>query len=173
MPIIAIYKICGQIPNGTRLRILKLQEHLIEARVITGKHKNKVVYIPRQTVETTPEQYPFILKRKQFPILPVYALTIDKSQGQTVETLGVFLKRQVFSHGQLYVAISRCKHYKNLCILSGAVGERDEMRNIVFKELLAQSGHLDELENLCLKLLFVRIIWLKQSAQIKQNEQIF
>ena len=59
----------------------------------------------------------------------------------------MFLKQQVFSHGQLYVAIGRCKHYRNLCILSGAVGERDEMRNIVFKELLAQSGHLDELEN--------------------------
>jgi len=34
-------------------------------------------------------------------------MTINKSQGQSVEHVGVDLRTPVFSHGQLYVALSR------------------------------------------------------------------
>lgn len=50
---------------------------------------------------------PFLLKRLQFPILLAFAMTINKSQGQTFDRVGIFLPRPVFSHGQLYVAFSR------------------------------------------------------------------
>ena len=33
--------------------------------------------------------------------------TINKSQGQTLKTVGVWLRQPVFTHGQLYVAFSR------------------------------------------------------------------
>jgi hypothetical protein len=46
-----------------------------------------------------------------------FAMTINKAQGQTIPTVRIFLPEHVFSHGQLYVALSRaasCEHVKVL-----------------------------------------------------------
>ena len=34
-------------------------------------------------------------------------MTINKAEGQSINILGVYLPQPVFSHGQLYVALSR------------------------------------------------------------------
>ena len=74
--------------NGTRLKITKL----------TGEFSS----------------LPFILYRKQFPVTLAFCMTINKSEGQSFDCVGLYIKRQLFSHGQLYVALSRCKNPKNI-----------------------------------------------------------
>ncbi len=43
-----------------------------------------------------------------------YAMTINKSQGQTLFHVGLHLADDVFSHGQLYVTFSRAKALANV-----------------------------------------------------------
>ena len=71
------------------------------------------------------------------------AITIDKSQGQTFIVYGLYLPRPVFSHGQLYVALSRISNPKNIKVFIDAVPGLQTLRhtrNIVFKEILLLSN---------------------------------
>ncbi len=57
---------------------------------------------------------PFIMSRRQFPIRLAFAMTINKSQGQSLGKVGILLRVPVFTHGQLYTAFSRAQ--KRDCI---------------------------------------------------------
>ncbi|KAM3342618.1 hypothetical protein P3S68_027584 [Capsicum galapagoense] len=62
-------------------------------------------------------------------------MTINKSQGQSLSHVGLFLKKSVFTHGQLYVALSRVTIRKGLKISTyddeGKI--TNEVKNIVYK----------------------------------------
>ena len=60
---------------------------------------------------------PFKMNRHQFPIIPSFAMTINKSQGQSMNNVGLYLSNSMFSHGQLYVALSRVKSIEGLKVL--------------------------------------------------------
>lgn len=121
--------------NGTRLKITKLFKSNIEAEIITGEHRKNIVYIPRIKLQTNEaEKFPFILNRQQFPIALSFAMTINKSQGQTFKNLGLFINKPLFSHGQLYVALSRCTSPSGLKI-QNKLNDTNEIENIVWKEI--------------------------------------
>src|SRR5947207_2323536 len=77
----------------------------------------------------------FILRRRQLPIRLGYSMSINKAQGQSLHRVGINLNNSVFAHGQLYVALSRCTDYQNLCVLlpSNANGKTP---NIVYSEVI-------------------------------------
>ena len=56
-------------------------------------------------------------------------MTINKAQGQTIPIVGVYLPEPVFSHGQLYVALSRATAKRNIKILALKVNEKDKTEN--------------------------------------------
>ncbi|KAK1694682.1 hypothetical protein QYE76_011379 [Lolium multiflorum] len=63
------------------------------------------------------EMFPFHFKRKQFHVRLSFAMTVNKAQGQTIPNVDIYLPESVFSHGKLYVALSRSTARKNVKIL--------------------------------------------------------
>ncbi|CAI0557161.1 unnamed protein product [Linum tenue] len=124
--------------NGTRLIIIRLGQWSIEAKILTGTHIGDHVFLPRLVLTTEVPHLNFTLRRRQYPIALCFAMTINKSQGQSLNNVGLCLRHQVFCHGQLYVAVSRVTTRKGLKILScNDEGEEVKtMKNIVFKEVL-------------------------------------
>ena len=84
----------------------------------SGQHAGKRIFLPRIPLcPSDDEMFPFQFKRKQFPIRLSFAMTVNKSQGQTIPNVGIYLPEPVFSHGQLYVALSRSTARNNVKIL--------------------------------------------------------
>ncbi len=82
---ILLQNMLDDLANGTRLIMIKLMQHIIDAEIATGPDNGRRVFIPRLTI--TPfdtEMMPFTLPRGQFSLRPAFALTINKAQGQTL-----------------------------------------------------------------------------------------
>jgi ATP-dependent DNA helicase PIF1 len=86
--------------NGTRLIVVKLMQHIIDAEIATGPDKGRRVFIARLNITpSNTERMSFTLHRQQFPLQPTFAMTINKAQGQTLQIVGVYLPKPFFATG--------------------------------------------------------------------------
>ena len=117
---------------------------LIAGEVVSGNNKGLRYWIPRICLQTDSAELPFILRRRQFPIRLSFVMTINKSQGQEFDKVGIYLPSPVFSHGQLYTAFSRAKAASDVKIQIAETDDQGHLRknsndvftkNIVYREI--------------------------------------
>ncbi|XP_012830408.1 PREDICTED: ATP-dependent DNA helicase PIF1-like [Erythranthe guttata] len=123
--------------NGTRLQVINMGKHVLNCRILPGKHVSDMVFIPRMTLVPSNSALPIKFQRRQFPLMVSFAMTINESQGQTLSYVGLYLPKPVFSHGQLYVALSRVKSRSGIKILinSESGDTTNVTHNVVYKEV--------------------------------------
>jgi ATP-dependent DNA helicase PIF1 len=103
--------------NGTRMAVQEFGRNLIRFEILTGAAEGDHMWLPRIILKNEGSHFPIVFRRWQFPIRVAHAMTINKSQGQTLGKVGIDLRTPIFSHGQLYVALSRVKRESNLRVL--------------------------------------------------------
>ena len=124
--------------NGTRLRLTHIGRFILEGQILSGERHGEKRLIPRILMNTTEGELPWIVSRKQFPIRLCFAMTVNKSQGQSLDTVRVDLRSPAFTHGQLYVALSRVTEVSRLCVLFPEPGD-GKTTNVVYPEVLLRA----------------------------------
>jgi ATP-dependent DNA helicase PIF1 len=114
------------------LNFLGMFDYIVELEFIHGPKKGQRQLIPRMKLNPSDNSLPFEFIRKQFPIKPAYAITINKSQGQTLNKVGLYLPDSCFAHGQFYVGMGRVQDATKIFVSSPT----NLTRNIVYREIL-------------------------------------
>ena len=123
--------------NGTRLVVTRMSQRVIEGVVLSGKAAGLKVLIARYVITPSDSKLPFSFQRRQFPVVLSFAMTINKSQGQSLASVGLYLPRPVFTHGQLYVALSRVRSRSGIKVLicNKSDDKVDKAINVVYREV--------------------------------------
>lgn len=123
--------------NSSKLVVLDISQYTLRVKTLTDGIEH---FIPRITFGFFTKQG-VAVRRVQFPVRLCFAVTIHKSQGQTLDRVLFDNRVDVFMHGCLYVALSRVREAKDIRILVEPcrVSARGFARvvNVVYKTLLA------------------------------------
>jgi len=106
------------------------------ARAAAHKSANELQQERRIALQPKDGDFPFEWRRRQFPVRVCFAMTINKSQGQTLQRAGVYLADDIFAHGQLYVAASRVSHPDHIRFALHRFPLSTWTKNIVYKQVI-------------------------------------
>ncbi|XP_074278500.1 uncharacterized protein LOC141602087 [Silene latifolia] len=130
--------------NGTRLICKRITPNLVECMIASGHYSGDHVFIPRIKMQPpASDNFPFQFQGNQFPLKLSFAMTINKSQGQTLDQVAIYLPKPCFSHGQLYVGLSRARTSDKVTVVSASTdhaSSQQSMKNIVSYDVLRLAG---------------------------------
>ena len=109
---------------------------MLEVCLIGGQQDGKSDFILCITLYPPVEAIVFHLSRCQFPVRLAFAMTINKAQGQSFKYIGINFQTPVFTHGQFYVAMSRCTSGNRVKVLFPDNSTNTITKNIVYPEAL-------------------------------------
>jgi len=119
--------------NGSIGEVVGLDAGCVEVRIGGETHLiettkwEKIKYQYDEDEDTITEDV--VGSFQQYPVKLAWAITIHKSQGLTFDKLIIDLDHGAFTHGQVYVALSRCRSFEGM-LLRRPVRPRD----IIFDE---------------------------------------
>lgn len=123
--------------NGTRVVVTDFSDRVLKCRLVTGARSGQDILIPKiKLIHEGNSLAPIKFSRFQFPLVDAFCMTINKSQGQTLNKVAVLLPNGVFGHGQLYVALSRCRSLDNILVSLANSTNKPETTNVVLKHVL-------------------------------------
>ena len=120
--------------NGTRMVVRSLYEKTIECEVIIGTSKGLRVFIPRIPMVDTSGEFPWVMTRVQYPVRVCFAMSFHKGQGQSLSRVGLYINRPIFTHGMLYVGLSRGVDMDQVKVF--LANSKKYADNVVFYEML-------------------------------------
>jgi ATP-dependent DNA helicase PIF1 len=130
------------IASNSRVQILSILPNVIWVKTLSERVQ-RIVAIPKVRFKfrlTYGES--FCLMRTQFPLRLAYAMTMNKSQSQTLRRTLVDCRQPPFSHGHLYVASSRVRSAQDIRYYFDCNDELVNLhkcsvvQNVVYQELL-------------------------------------
>ena len=134
--------------NGTRYLVKEIGEYRLILHKLDAKEDDnaKILVLPQIPCHYGGRNFPFELTRLQFPLKIAFALTINRAQGQSAQKCGILLPKNVWIHGQVYVAFSWSGNPRKIFVWAEQLHFKDfkgrlepgkkYFKNVVYKEVL-------------------------------------
>lgn len=131
--------------NNAKVIVKAMSDRCVFVKRFGAPDSEKPVPIPRIKTRFKVRGTELYVERRQFPLQLGYAVTVNRAQGQTYEKVGIDVRADFFSHGQLYVALGRAKSSKDITILAQEKRMHDGVAMVqttFWQELLAKKRFL-------------------------------